>query len=126
MKSPAGRLVVRFATFALWLGAIGMTTPALAQPPTSAGSTAGRPAPATRADDRDSVRAPRIGTLTAPQIQIGDIGCAGSGGGIRFGDAAANCADYSFRGDGIDTYINRPSGGHTRFREANATQMFQR
>ncbi|MBI1744474.1 hypothetical protein HYR54_15610 [Candidatus Acetothermia bacterium] len=55
-------------------------------------------------------------------IQIGDSGCGSAYPGITF-SPTISCTNYSLLGDGKDTFINRPSGGVIRFREANVEQV---
>ncbi len=58
------------------------------------------------------------------RILVGDTGCGGGGGGgIGFGTSLSGCANYSMRGDGTNTLLNRPTGGAIFFRENNASQM---
>src|SRR4029077_6773221 len=55
---------------------------------------------------------------------IGNTGCGGAFGGIGFGASAlADCTHYSLLGEGVHTYLNRPTGGQILFREGNNTEM---
>lgn len=66
----------------------------------------------------------KVNSAEYPFITIGDEGCAGgSYSGITFGNDAPNCWNYSLKGDSIDTFLNRNSGGSIFFREGNVDQM---
>jgi hypothetical protein len=54
---------------------------------------------------------------------LGDAGCASGSTGIGFGSSLSGCTNYSLRGDGTDTNINRPAGGTISFRENNSAQV---
>ncbi|HZE71508.1 MAG TPA: tail fiber domain-containing protein [Pyrinomonadaceae bacterium] len=56
-------------------------------------------------------------------ILLGDAGCAAGSTGIGFGSSLSGCTNYSLRGDGTDTNINRPTGGAIYFRENNTAQL---
>lgn len=62
-----------------------------------------------------------VGTVP---VVIGNVPSCGSFGGIGFGaNSLADCTHYSLIGEGINTYLNRPSRGSMLFREANTTEM---
>jgi hypothetical protein len=51
-------------------------------------------------------------------------GCNTGFSGIGFGTAGlSDCAHYSLVGDGLNTFLNRPSGGTMHLREGNADQV---
>jgi len=53
----------------------------------------------------------------------GNAGCSNpSYFGLGFG-SSLNCTNYSLLGNGVDTIINRPSGGSIQFRENSTIQM---
>ena len=61
-------------------------------------------------------------SVNSSHILLGDAGC-GAFTGIGFGSAMEGCTNFSMVGNGIDTIINRPSGGIIALREANVTQL---
>ncbi len=64
------------------------------------------------------------GTLVTGSTAINNMGCGGGFGGIGFGaKGSTGCANYSLLGEGVHTYLNRPTGGQILFRENNATEM---
>jgi hypothetical protein len=64
------------------------------------------------------------GSLATGSTAINNMGCGGSFGGIGFGvKGSTGCANYSLLGEGVHTYLNRPTGGQILFRENNATEM---
>jgi hypothetical protein len=55
---------------------------------------------------------------------LGNTGCGGAFGGIGFGPSSlTDCTHYSILGEGVHTYLNRPTGGQILFREGNVTEM---
>lgn len=56
------------------------------------------------------------------QMIVGDPGCGAGFSGIGIG-ALSGCTNYSLIGDGINTYINAPTGGSIFFREGNLPMM---
>jgi hypothetical protein len=58
----------------------------------------------------------------AKQVFIGDPGCGPGFAGIGFG-SLGGCSNYSLTGNGIDAFLNRPSGGAMHFRENNGDEM---
>jgi hypothetical protein len=51
-------------------------------------------------------------------------GCNTGFAGVGFGTGGlSDCAHYSLVGDGLDTFLNRPSGGTMHMREGNADQV---
>jgi hypothetical protein len=64
------------------------------------------------------------GSLVTGATAINSMGCGGPFGGVGFGaKGSTGCANYSLLGEGIHTYLNRPTGGQILFRENNATEM---
>jgi len=64
------------------------------------------------------------GSLMTGATAINSMGCGGPFGGVGFGaKGSTGCANYSLLGEGIHTYLNRPTGGQILFRENNATEM---
>jgi hypothetical protein len=53
---------------------------------------------------------------------VGDPGCGAGYAGIGF-NALSGCSNYSMIGNGVDTFLNRPSGGTMHFREGNAEEV---
>jgi len=56
-------------------------------------------------------------------ILFGDAGCNAGFVGIGFAQTFSGCGNYSLLGNGVDTILNRPTGGSIQFRENNVTQM---
>ena len=53
---------------------------------------------------------------------VGDPGCVAGYAGIGF-NALSGCNNYSMIGNGVETILNRPSGGGMHFREGNVEQV---
>jgi hypothetical protein len=58
----------------------------------------------------------------AAHIYLGDPQCGSGYAGIGF-NGLTGCNNYSMIGNGVDTYLNRPSGGTMHFRENNGEQV---
>lgn len=57
-------------------------------------------------------------------ILLGNPNCGAGYAAIGFGTSFdSGCTNYSVLGDGISTYVNRPSGGSLFFREANSSSQ---
>jgi hypothetical protein len=64
------------------------------------------------------------GSLMTGSTAINNMGCSGNFGGIGFGpNGSKGCANYSLLGEGVNTYLNRPTGGAIAFRESNTPEM---
>ncbi len=63
-------------------------------------------------------------TSTGGHIYIGEAGCGEAWGGVGFGTSGMDgCSTYSLLGNGVNTYLNRPTGGYLYFRENNGDQV---
>lgn len=56
-------------------------------------------------------------------IRFSGVNCGSNFGAITFGNVALGCNNYSLLGEGVNTFINRPTGGAIFFRENNNDQM---
>ncbi len=71
-----------------------------------------------------NVSAPRLNvTANGGNILMGDAGCSTGFLGIGFVASFTACTNHSLLGNGVDTIVNRPTGGRLFFRENNSTQM---
>lgn len=57
------------------------------------------------------------------KVLVGDPGCGSGWTGIGFASSLSGCTNYSLLGNGVDTILNRPTGGSVSFRENNGEQM---
>lgn len=90
-------------------------------------SSGGSPAERFRIDNDGNVGVGQIAPADKFQITDGSghitFGTlSGANAGLTFQNAAVSAANYSLLGNGLDTFVSRPSGGSIQFREANSTQ----
>src|SRR5581483_2516797 len=62
-------------------------------------------------------------TISGQTFVTGLVGCSTGFLGVAISSSSLNCTNYALVSNGIDTFLNRPTGGRLALREGNNDEL---